>query len=178
MGLVTSHVIDSRISLNQFKASMFGMTENAGARNRWEFNDVKGTPDSGVRNLAATSTDLRYGEDSGALIEGADLIATGAFTGEYSYERIGRTVHVRGSLTAGTGVKIPAAGICAWLPNVPGKPITPGKPATGTAWNSSLGKTGTVQVLADSNALYFSPMDDPGVGFSNIVFQISYPAKM
>lgn len=178
LGLVTSHVIDSRISLNQFKASMFGMTENAGARNRWEFNDVKGTPDSGVRNLAATSTDLRYSEDSGALIEGADLIATGAFTGEYSYERIGRTVHVRGSLTAGTGVKIPAAGICAWLPNVPGKPITPGKPATGTAWNSSLGKTGTVQVLADSNALYFSPMDDPGVGFSNIVFQISYPAKM
>lgn len=178
LGLVTNHVIDSRISLNQFDAATFGMTEHSGARNRWEFNDVKGMADTGVRNLAATSTDLRYSEDSGALIEGADLIATGAFTGEYSYERIGRTVHVRGSLTAGTGVKIPAAGICAWLPNVPGKPITPGKPATGTAWNSSLGKTGTVQVLADSNALYFSQMDDPGVGFSNIVFQISYPAKM
>lgn len=172
LGLVTSHVIDSRISLNQFNAATFGMTENSGARNRWEFNDVKGMADTRIRNLAATSTDLRYSEGAGALIQGPALVVAGALIGEYSYERVGRTVHLRGKLAAGTGLKIPASGVGTSLP------ITPAKSATGTAWNSSLGKTGTVQVLADSNALYFSQMDDPGVGFSNIVFQISYPAKI
>jgi parallel beta-helix repeat protein len=172
LGLVTNHVIESKVSLNKVDALEYALTENNGANNRWEFNDVKGFAFPDIRNLSATSTNLNYAEDSGTLEQGQGLIVTGGFTGEYSYERIGRTIHLRGSLAAGTGVKIPVAGARTQLP------VTPAKSATGTVWNTYLTKTGTVMVLPEDNGLYFSQMDDAGVGFSTIVFQISYPALL
>lgn len=168
-GIWTQYLTRSRCASNMTRASERGLVEQEGGHNRWEFNDVKGAANTAVQTMAATSVNLNYAEGSGLLGEGEDLVVTGGFIGEYSYERVGRTVHLRGTLTAGTGLKMPVAGVATDLP------VTPSKNATGTAWNTYLTKTGTVQVLASANALYLSAMDDPGVGFSTIVFQISYP---
>lgn len=58
-GIVTQFVTHSQIVGNHLEASEWGLVENAGQHNRWQSNQVLGTINKHVRNLAASSTLLR-----------------------------------------------------------------------------------------------------------------------
>ena len=58
-GIVTQFLTHSRIAGNRLQASEWGLVENAGRHNRWQYNDVSGTPHTGVRDLDTSSIILR-----------------------------------------------------------------------------------------------------------------------
>jgi hypothetical protein len=172
-GVVLSYVVDSKISLNKCNASLWGMVENNGARNRWEWNDILGTLNVGVQNLAASSVLLNYEEGNWTPSKGPAIGGSGAFTSRGTYERIGRSVHIRGELERSGGIKIAAAGVITSLP--PGMPAA--HAATGSLWNSSLDLPGAVMVTPTTGgglSVFGSRADNDGPGFSTIIFSLSY----
>nr|WP_294811015.1 right-handed parallel beta-helix repeat-containing protein [uncultured Sphingomonas sp.] len=172
-GLVTNYVVDSKISLNKCNASLWGLVENNGARNRWEWNDILGTSNLGVQNLAPTSIFLNYEEGDWTPTQGPAIGGSGTFTSRGTYERIGRSVHIRGELERSQVIGIPVAGIITTLPSG----MAAAKAATGSMWSSGLGSTGAVMVtpkVGGGLAIFGSRVDDGGGRGSAVIFSLSY----
>jgi parallel beta-helix repeat protein len=174
-GLVINHVTYSKIALNKFNASLWGMVENNGSNNRWEFNDVIGTTNISVENLNSSSTFLNYFKGEYTPSAGDGLVVKGTLTLSGRWEQLGRKIKVTVQLDA-AGILIPDSGskkLCTL-------PKGAAQAGLGKHWNYSLTSPGTTLVIPSVDGgvtLFASPIEVSGAlpnGPSTIVADVEY----
>lgn len=86
-----------------------------------------------------------YEEGTWTPNQGSGLTVTGAFSSTGTYTKIGRLVHVRGAIFAGTSVSCASVGVIS-----SNLPFQPSADTAGTYFNGTLGAGGQIDAAANS----------------------------